>query len=245
MRASTESSRPAIGTISLVVVGALVVVVALGVMFVTMRPENSRIRPALAPEQTAQRHEGTQRETASVELQSQPTQGGRTAATVDDVEPTQTNEVGQSHRSHDAAIDCPTCRDLAAEVDELRAQLARTQARLNELSFAALEAAYPVGTPIGDAVRQAEFLALDERARRAFVELMAAHFPIDLTPSEVDVIAKGVAGTGDPQFEVNLVDASIRFLGARRILDEVASSDDSSQLGAFDREYVEYLAASK
>lgn len=140
---------------------------------------------------------------------------------------------------------CPSCQAMAVEISELKKKLANAEARANELSFAALQFAYPEGTPIGDAVRQPEFTSLDAVNQRVFVDLMARHFPIRLTPSEVAWIVDGIKRTGDAQPKFNIVDACIQFLGGRRILEEVARSADSSQTQKFDKDYVEYLSGLK
>lgn len=140
---------------------------------------------------------------------------------------------------------CPSCQEMVEEVAELKKKLARAEARANELSFAALQVAYPEGTPIGDAVRQPEFASLKDGDQRTFVELMERHFPIRITPSEVAWIIDGIKGQGDAQFKSNLVDASIQFLGGRRILDEVARSTDSTPTQKFDKAYVEFVAGLK
>jgi hypothetical protein len=140
---------------------------------------------------------------------------------------------------------CPSCQAMAEEISELKKKLANAEARANELSFAALQFAYPEGTPIGDAVRQPEFTSLDAINQRVFVDLMARHFPIRLTPSEVAWIVDGVKRNGDAQIKINIVDACVQFLGGRRILDEVARSSDSAQTQKFDKDYVEYLSRLK
>lgn len=138
-------------------------------------------------------------------------------------------------------VACDACAAKSKEIVALKARLAREMERSNQLSSAALEAAFREDSPVGNVVRQDEFLQLDSKERKIFVDLMLRHFPIYLSPSETSYVADAVSGKGDQAARSNLVDASVRFIGAQRILDEVDKLGNLDQVESFDREYVEYL----